>query len=193
MPFSMPASAEPQSVATQTKKDIKQAEKDAKKSAKKYEKEGWRLNGAGTLERNIYHHLVKTVEYGGNCESLEGNSNNATSIQAGISQASYVAAREYAKAQRMAIQTRAEGLNESDREHFLDGFEARVAEEINGEMRRSYTIYRKDGNRYEILTEFLIDEDAAERSRKRALRRTAEELDVTKEIADKISNFVQGK
>lgn len=182
-----------------TKKELKEfdkaAKKDAKKQVKRQNKEKWVYNGSGDLERKVYNHLKKLVDYGGKCEELIGNAQNIRSVSLAGTSARMDAITTYAENSGLAIKARIEGMdskiNEEQTERLIRAYEAKLAKELNGELRQSYEVYRqnKDGN-YDVNVYYLIDEETAKKAKIRALKSEAEIQKLELEIADEISKFV---
>lgn len=113
----------------------KQAQKESKTKAKQDQKEGWKFNGSTSLQMKIYKHLLKLDDYGGSMLELIGNANDFRSISLGGTSARMDAIRKYAQECRLALKEKIEGLNsaltDDQREKLIDGYEARVAQELS--------------------------------------------------------------
>jgi hypothetical protein len=92
---------------------------------------------------------------------------------------------------RARINTDLKDLNEEQRENFVAGYERVVLKELNGAIKPSFNLYRRNSNgMYEMRAFFLINEKAAAEMNKKALAEAAEEMGVARKYADEVSAFV---
>ena len=77
-------------------------------------------------------------------------------------------------------------------DHFYAAYERAVQKEIRNEMTESLALIRQlaDGN-YEIQVFYIVNEDAASKSRQRALENAAKETALAQSHAEKIAAFVR--
>lgn len=80
-------------------------------------------------------------------------------------------------------------------EHFYEAYEASVDKEIRGELKHSYSLYRKTTIAgkpgYEFRAYYLVDEEAATKARIRAFENAARESEVAQKYAEKVSDFIK--
>lgn len=181
------------------KNDDKSLWKDAQKMAKDLTKQGWIIDGSKTLEVALYEHKIKLRDTQ-NGQELLGQAIGIKEIrtrQKGQSAATTNACNLYAKQARQMVAGRVnnemgytEGSGASP-ESFYEGYESKVAKEIQGELKRSFGIFReKDGHvDYQIF--FVIDEDEASKARMRAMENALRESEFARKHAEEISDFVR--
>lgn len=184
---------------TYTEKEMKefrkQAEKMGKSKAKEFKKQGWSINGSGDLAMMLTKHYLKTENFGGKGIELQGNANGIKNLSTAIMSARLAATREYAAQVGTALKEKIEGSNtivgNIDSQNLIAGFEARVAQELKGEINPSIVMYKKnkDGS-YEVMSFFVVDPDATKALKIRTLKAEAEYMQLSTEIANKISKFV---
>lgn len=181
--------------AKEMKEFRKQAEKMAKNKAKEFKKQGWNINGSGDLAMMLNKHYLKTENFGGKGIELQGNSNGIKNLSTAIMSARLAATREYAAQVGTALKEKIEGSNtivgNIDSQNLIAGFEARVAQELKGEINPSIVMYKKnkDGS-YEVMSFFVVDPDATKALKIRTLKAEAEYMQLSTEIANTISKFV---
>lgn len=181
-----------------TKKEIKAAQKSAKKSAKEFKKDGWKFNSAGDAVSIVKNHLLKMEEYGGGGVELVGNANAMRSINLGKTRAQMAAINEYCRADQMALKIRLDGMDkiidDAQAESLINAYEGRVAAEIQGEVKHSFTVYKKNSDgTYEVQSFYILDKANAAKARIRAAKADAEFEKVAIQIAGDISKFVNGQ
>lgn len=179
-------------VCAQSKKEVKAAQKQAKAEAKALTKQGWILLESGTLEANLANQALKKAN---GLEEIVGTAENMRSTNLGKTVARNNALNEYAELQRSMLRARIvseiSAVNEDQVENLVAGYERLVAEEIKGEVRPSFTIYRnnKDGS-VNVRSYFLVDQESAHKVRKRALELAMEESELRAKYGETISNFI---
>lgn len=178
-----------------TKNEIKKAEKSAKKQVKEQKKAGWEFNVSGDPVVIVTNHLLRTMDYGGEGRECVGNANEMKSISLGKSKAHMAAITQYVRDSRMAISGKINyvenDISGEQFDNFINAYEAKLAEEIKGEIKLSYVVYRKNVNgKYDVNAYCLIDEEGARRAKIRALKASAEMEKIALSIADEISSFV---
>lgn len=172
--------------------------KNAKKQAATMTNQGWQVDGTITMEEAYYKHALKKQQ-GGLEEistSITGDAATRTLNQAQqwtITNA-YVS---YAKSAGMSLRGRitseiAAGVDAASLDNFYEGYEALVQKNIQGELKKSFSIYRKttDG-KIEYQAFYLIDEEAASKARMRAMEMMMKESEFARQHAEDISKFVQ--
>lgn len=172
--------------------------KDAKKKAKVETREGWKVDGAETLEKAYYYHLQKKHQEG-NFE-IVGDVIGTTTVKTvnqGKQWATTNAAIQYAKQAGMMVRGRIDamtsaGVDDPSIDKFIEGYEALVQKEIRGELIKSFGMYReKEDKTLEYRAYFIISEDAATKARLRALENAKKESEYAREQAEEISKFVR--
>ena len=140
-------------------------------------------------------HYLKTENFGGKGIELQGNANGIKNLSTAIMSARLAATREYAAQVGTALKEKIEGSNtivgNIDSQNLIAGFEARVAQELKGEINPSIVMYKKnkDGS-YEVMSFFVVDPDATKALKIRTLKAEAEYMQLSTEIANTISKFV---
>lgn len=171
----------------------KQTKKVIKTNAKQFAKEGWSLDGTGTFASVLTAHYAQMES--GDAYELVGNATDKKSINLAKSVARNNAINEYAEYARSMVRARIntdlKDLNEEQRENFVAGYERVVLKELNGAIKPSFNLYRRNSNgMYEMRAFFLINEKAAAEMNKKALAEAAEEMGVARKYADEVSAFV---
>lgn len=171
----------------------KASKKIVKANAKQFEKEGWSLDGTGTFNSVLTAHYAKLDS--GEAIELTGNANAKKSINLAKTNARNNAINEYAEYARSMVRARINtdlvDLNDEQRENFVAGYERLVIKELNGELKPSFYIYKRNSDgTYEMRAFFIVDENAAAAANKKALEAAAEEMGIARKYADEVSDFV---
>lgn len=171
----------------------KASKKVVKANAKQFEKEGWSLDGTGTFSSVLTAHYAKLDS--GEAIELTGNANAKKSINLAKTNARNNAINEYAEYARSMVRARINtdlvDLNDEQRENFVAGYERLVIKELNGELKPSFYIYKRNSDgTYEMRAFFIVDENAAAAANKKALETAAEEMGIARKYADEVSEFV---
>lgn len=75
---------------------------------------------------------------------------------------------------------------------FYEGYESKVEKEIQGEIKRSFSLYKeKDNGSIDYKAYYIINEENAHKARLRAMQMEIEESEFARANADRISAFVQ--
>ena len=172
----------------------KATKKVIKANAKQFEKEGWSLDGTGTFGSVLEAHYAALDS--GDAMELVGNANAKQSINIAKTIARNNAINEYVEYTRSMIRARINtditDMNSEQRENFVAGYERLVVKELDGDMKPSFYLYRRNGDgTYEMRAFFVVDEAKAAAASKRALEAAAKELDIATSYADKVSDFVK--
>lgn len=173
--------------------------KSAKKMAKAFTKEGWKVDGSRSLEEMIYNHYQKLADE--NNQELIANvvgNTTVTTMNQGQQWASINAATSYAKQAKMMVVGRitnetGAGIDGAPSvDSFYEGYESQVVNEIRGELKKSFGIYReKNTGNIDYRAFYLINEAAAAQARLRAMERAMVESEFARANADRISAFVR--
>ncbi len=181
------------------KNNEKTAWKFAKKQAAELTKQGWKVDGSLTMEEAFFNHRMK-LQSGDNVDEIVGNVQGAMATKT-LNQAqqwgSTNACISYSKQAGMLLRGRitseiAAGVDAASLDNLYEGYEALVQKHIQGELKRSFGIYRetKDG-RIEYKSYYIVDEDSASKARMRAMENMIKESEFARKHAEDISKFVQ--
>ncbi len=173
--------------------------KTAKKEAKKMTSEGWKADGSMPLENLLFNHYKKLNEAGN--QELIGNVVGNTSVQTinqGQQWAQSMACVSYAKTAGQTVKGRliqevgAGVAGSPSADSFYEGYESTVEKEIQGEIKRSFSIYReKRGGGIDYRAYYIVNEEDAHKARLRAMQMAMEESEFARQNAEKISEFVR--
>jgi hypothetical protein len=183
----------------QPKENDKYLWKLAKKEAKKLEKDGWVADGSLPLENLIYKHLQKLQDE--NNQELIANvvgSTNVKTLNQGQQWAATIASVSYAKQAGQVVRGRnaaevgagTEDMPSAD--SFYDAYESSVKKTINGELKKSYSVYREKANgTIDYKAVYVVNEENATKARIRAMQLAMQESEYARQNAEKISEFVR--
>jgi len=180
------------------KNNEKTAWKFAKKQAAEMTKQGWKVDGSMTMEEAFYNHKLKLQAE--NVDEIIGNVQGSMSTKT-LNQAQQWgttnACISYSKQAGMMLRGRitaeiAAGVDAASLDNLYEGYEALVQKHIQGELKRSFGVYReqKDGT-IEYKAYYVVDEDAASKARMRAMENMLKESEFARKHAEDISKFVQ--
>lgn len=177
----------------------KAREKAHKEKLKEYKKEGWKPMGSKPMEVLLLEHYDRLNQLGDNGHEIEGVSTRTKSINTGKQMAINNAVVTYGQEAGSTLQGRvvadmsANGVDtDGEFENFFAAYERLVEKEIRGEMQPSYSIQKNNGDgTYEIRTYFIVEENAAQKARLRALEEAMKNSEVAADHAEQISNFVR--
>ncbi len=185
--------------AAQPKASDKGLWKIAKKEAKLFKNEGWKVDGSMPLENLLFNHYKKLSD--ANNQELIGNVIGNTSVQTlnqGQQWAASMVCVSYAKQAGQTIRGRlasevGAGVNGGpSADSFYEGYESKVEKEIQGEIKRSFSIYKeKDNGGIDYKAYYIINEEDAHKARLRAMQMAMEESEFARANAERISEFVQ--
>jgi hypothetical protein len=183
----------------QPKENDKALWKNAQKQAKKLEKDGWVADGSLPLENLIYKHLKKLQDE--NNQELIANvvgSTNVKTLNQGQQWAATIASVSYAKQAGQVVRGRnaaevgagTEDMPSAD--SFYDAYESSVKKTINGELKKSYSVYREKANgTIDYKAVYVVNEENATKARIRAMQLAMQESEYARQNAEKISEFVR--
>ena len=171
--------------------------KMAKQNAKENRKKGFQLDGTETLENAFYHHYQ--MKYQKDCEEITAIIEGDTKIRT-VNQAQQWADAtgmlNYAKKAGAFLKGKINGATSGNTEvtgidMFLQEYEAEVKKEIQGELIKTFGMYQKtkDGE-IKYTAYFLVPKEAAMQARQHAFEKAKKELDITLEMGETISKFV---
>lgn len=186
-------------IAAQPKSSDKELWKIAKKEAKILKKEGWKVDGSMPLENLLFNHYQKLFD--ANNQELIGNVMGNTSVQT-LNQAQQWATSmvcvSYAKQAGQTVRGRlvsevGAGVNGGpSADSFYEGYESKVEKEIQGEIKRSFSLYKeKDNGGIDYKAYYIINEENAHKARLRAMQMAMEESEFARANAERISEFVK--
>lgn len=172
------------------------ASKPYKKKIKEFKRAGWEIYASSrTLEEAVRLHC-EALEKGGVYE-LSGTATGIKSPGVGRQIAMNNACVDYVQQEgrflrgRIASDAYADECPEEEFSHFYSAYENLLQKEINGEIRPSFTLVRTVGDgTCQMMSFFIVDEDAASRARIKAMEAAARESEVAQEIARRIREYV---
>ncbi len=174
-------------ISAQSKQDIK----EAKTQAKQLTKEGWTVEGIGTIQGELEKIQAKRA----NAEVLIGSAYGKKKATLAKAEARNNAINEYAEYQKSLVQGRVTSgmtdLGGEEAENFANGFERLVVHELNGEISIPALVLMKtvDGLT-DVRCYYIIDNNAAEKARERAIKQAIDEAGLAQEYGNKISEFI---
>lgn len=188
-------------VAAGSNKELEKAlRKERTQKIKELKKGKWELLGsARTLDVALLKHYDKLNSLGDDAYEIVGLATNFKSKNVGKQMAANNACMTYAQLAgssvkgRIASDMAANGTDSTGEfDHFYAAYERAVQKEIRNEMTESLALIRQlaDGN-YEIQVFYIVNEDAASKSRQRALENAAKETALAQSHAEKIAEFVR--
>lgn len=188
----------PTVVNAQNKVLQKKLKSEYKTKMKEYKKEGWKIFGSSrSLDVALLTHYDKLNQI--NNYEIVGIASTFKSKNVGKQMATNNACNQYATMAGSYVKGRVVsdmGANADDAsaefDNFYAAYERLVEKEIKGELSESYSIIReKSDGTFEMMTYFIVSEDAASRARIRALENMAKESEAAQKYAEKVSKFVK--
>lgn len=157
----------------------KELKKEYKRRLKDIKKGKWELFGSSrSLDYALFKHYQKIDKLGDDCDEVSGIATKFRSKNIGHQMAVNSACINYAQRAGSSLRGNvrndmySNNTNEDSEEvdRFYANYERNIEKEIRNEMTESYTLIRTapDGTQ-EMVTYFIIDKGAAERSRQRAI------------------------
>jgi len=179
------------------KKLMKEQEKAYKKKLKEYKKEGWKIAGSSrTMEVALLEHYSRLAQEGNS--EVVGEVEQCRSINLCKQYAISNAQNAYASLACAKVQGKAGSLlraNQDNPSEELDKFSAayskHISADISGAMTESYAIVKENKTSKQYKLFFILNEDKARSSRKRAMEKSLEETKLTLEEIDMITKFVE--
>lgn len=171
----------------------KQIKKVVKTNAKQFAKEGWTLDGTGTFNYVLTNHYTELGTEG--TFELVGNAADKKSINLAKTIARNNVINEYVEYARSMVRARIntdlKDMNEVQQENFVAGYERIVVKELEGAIKPSFHMYKKNANgMYDLRGFYLVNEERAASINKKALQQAADEMGVARKYADEVSDFV---
>lgn len=173
--------------------------KTAKKTAKEMAAEGWRVDGSMPLETLFFKHYQRLADEA-NSEiigNVEGNT-SVTTLNQAQQWASTMAAVSYAKSAGQTMKGRlisevGAGLaGAASADSFYEGYESLVEKTIQGELKKSFGIYKakKEGG-IDYKAFFVVNTEDAHKARIRAMQMAMVESEFARANAERIAEFVR--
>lgn len=132
------------------KENRKNAEKQAKAKAKELKKAKWIYGGANTLENELTNYLMATEYSGGKVEGMVETITQAPSIRRGESEARSAAENDFVREIQIAIKGEIAELSGNASGDYVetqvDKWSKKVAQELNGDIKRHFYIYKENPN-----------------------------------------------
>jgi len=162
-----------------------------------FREQGWRIDGARTLEVALLDHFnaLKELDLG---QEYAANVPAARSINLGKQTAlanaqTFYATRVSAEVQgRIGAVMRHSGVPQEDIDKTMSQFATRVRADVGGVLTESFTLVRDNrGGGFDIQTIFIIDETRAATSRRRALEESIRETRLVGLELDEIFRAVE--
>lgn len=169
-----------------------QKKKDVKIRAKELVKEGWKVEGTGTLQTAI----ARIESQRGAKEVLIGSNYGSKKLNVAKAKARNNAINEYAEYGKSMVKgrinTELSDISEEEADNLVEGFERMVVRELEGEISvPELILYRGESGNYDVQCFYLIDEARAAKIRANAMKKAVEEANIAHEYGNKISNFVK--
>lgn len=169
---------------------------DYRKKYREYRRQGWELYASSrTLKEALGEHAGALSKEG--VQEIAGAASGIRSESLARQAAWHDACISYARQSGAFLRGRVDsdafagGGDTAEFNHFYAAYESLLQKEIRGELRPSYTVVRRrrDGT-CEMLSFFLVDEEAAAKARIRALELAADESEAAQRIADRVRSFI---
>ncbi len=179
------------SVYAQTEKEIKQNKKDAQKQgkqlAKQLKKEKWTYAGAAPLEIAAERFLLATEFSNDKYRESTPIITDAESITRGESKARSAAENDLIREIQTAIKGEitsmtgdAGGMYQDTQ---VDTYVRKVARELNGDVKKYFTVYRKEANgKYTVKCYYSIPNVASSAAFKQSVQNNADFAKMVKEM-----------
>lgn len=167
----------------------KEAQKEAKAAVKKLEKEKWKFSGVGSFENSYARYLLRTKDFGGDCEAKVKQADGQKTIINGEAFATTLAQQEYAQENEATLIAEAKAHTGEENIHISDALVKSLGQ-FNGDITRQFSLVRKNSDgTVDVQCYFLVDVDGT----RAKLRKLAQTLDSDKELGDKIRKSALGE
>ena len=168
-----------------------------RKKLREIKREGWELYGASRTMKDALRSHYEALGRSGTFE-VSGSATGVRSESIGQQVAWNNACINYVQQAgsflrgRIDTDIHAGGGESGEFLNFYSAYETLLQKEIRGEMRPSYTLvrHRPDGS-CEVMSFFIVDEDAAVKARIKAMELAAEESEAAQKVASRIREFVK--
>lgn len=188
----------PMAYSANPDKALKKAkEKERKEVIKRFKNEGWQLLGSShSLEVELLEHWNKADQPGFHEESGVSTRSKSKAVgqQMSMNQAflNYAQQGEQTIKGMIATEMNGSGIDtDTELDSFYAAYKRELENAIKGEMQKSFTIYRDNGDgTFEVQTFFIVDEKNEANARRRAFDRALQESEAAQKHAQKISEMV---
>lgn len=177
-------------ISKQREKKYKNLYKD---KVKQLNKEGWKVDGdSRTLDVALLDHYNVLSEEG--TREIIGEVSRCRSKNVGRQRAIWSAQNQLVSLLSADIVGRMGSIIEADdtseSEAFCSAFEKNMKANVSDLLNASFSICLKDGANYQYQTFFILDEVKAAAARRLALEQTAQNVQLSKDVMNKISQFI---
>lgn len=173
------------------RQEARAARKEAKAADKQLRRDGYRTVELGSATSRLEQYFLKT---GTGCRQVVGTADGCISLNLAKLTALANAANEYAVLEggdvRGRIASSASSLSGEQADNIVASFERLVEKEIRGELVPYVTCYRTRDGRYDVRTYCLVDIDAAQKARRRAMEVALEELNLAERYGTLVSDWI---
>lgn len=176
----------------------KYVKKQVKAKVKDYQKRGYEIFGSSrTLEAALTKHYMTLEEKDGKVLEIPGFS-QAKSYNLAATAAQNSAAQRYATTASAQIKGRMisdmaveVSENPAEFDKFYAAYEAKVEQEIRGELRPSFSVMHKNADgTISVEAYYILDDDAASKARINAFKNSQAESAAAQKYAERVSDFV---
>ena len=171
------------------KENRKEAEKQAKAKAKELKKQKWIYAGANTLESELTNYLMATEFSNGKKEGMVETITQAPSIRRGESEARSAAENDFVREIQVAVKGEIAELSGNASGDFVDTqvdkWSKRVAQELNGDIKRHFYVYKENPNHtFQVMVYFSRPDVAGNSAFRNQLKSNQEFIKDIKESMD---------
>ena len=185
-------------VNAQNKQIEKAVKKEVKQKLKELKKGGYEIFGSSrTLETALTKHYTTLETEGEKVLEVVGfstaKSHNLAATAAQNSAATRYASSASAQDKGRTLSDMASDVanHEAEFDKFYAAYEAKVEQEIRGELRPSFSVKTDNGDgTISVQSFFIVNEDAASRARIKAFKNSQAESKAAQEYAQRVSDFV---
>lgn len=172
----------------------KAAEKMAKKQAKELKKQKWESTSSIPLESALISYYLETEpSFGGTKRGQEHTIQDAKTISMAEKRLLLDAQTNYAQEVRAMLAAtlteQANATGEDEFETYIANVAAKTQNEFNGDLKRSFMIYRTnpDGKSLTVRAFYIIDENSGLARAKKIADRVNQNNDAAKKIQDAVN------
>lgn len=172
----------------------KQEKKLAKSRAKELTKQGWQPQTSKGIEGGLLDLYMSMNE--GDFDEYTSDGASDKSLNAAKAKSRNNAINEYVEYCKSIVKGRINSeitdVAESEAENYISGFERLIVKELEDNIFRApkLVIYKQTGKHYDVRSFYLIDNKAAERAVRSAMKQAADESELAHNHADGISSFI---
>lgn len=184
-----------------TEKELKRvsktAEKEAKSQVKQWIKEGWIINDKNSLELKVKNFIITTKIDSQSYEPIVSEVKGYKSLSAGESASLINAIRKYAhecgKKLNDSIVNKIPyiDIDEDKLETLIDGFEVKLAQELNNELFLAYEIFKEDEDgTFELNSFYTLNKTNIKGLKLKAFYDEAKLMNLTTQETSEISYLI---